>query len=245
VTAVRVDLDAVHRTARASGATVNDVVLTAVAGALARVVRARGEDVDRFVISVPAATRQRASATDLGNHVGTLPVELPGTGEPLERLHEVAARTRAAKVAPRDASTAVLGPLFRLLARLGLLQRFVDHQRLIHTFATNLRGPETRLSLLGAPIEDILPVAVVTGNVTVSFAVLSYAGTLGIALIADPASCPDLDALRDDLQDELDALVARLGHSGREPVDVGARATGSTPGDLPLVPRDRGAGQLR
>jgi diacylglycerol O-acyltransferase len=129
-----------------------------------------------------------------------LPVVLPGTGAPLARLREVAARTRTAKVAPRQASTALLGPAFRLLARVGLFQRFIDHQRLIHTFATNLRGPGARLSFLGAPIEDLLPVAVVTGNVTVSFAVLSYAGTLAVTVIADPDACPDLDVLRDALQ---------------------------------------------
>ena len=31
----------------------------------------------------------------------------------------------------------------------------------------------------------------VTGNVTISFAALSYAGTLGITLITDPDACPD------------------------------------------------------
>lgn len=205
--AVRADLDALHATARAHGATVNDAVLTAVAGALGRLLRARGEHVHRFVVSVPAATRQQASATDLGNHVGVLPVDLPGTGDPVLRLREVAARTRAAKAAPREASTALLGPVFRMLGRVGLLQRFLDRQRLIHTFATNLRGPDTTLSLAGAPIEEVLPVAVVTGNVPISFAVLSYAGTLAITVIADPDACPDLDVLRDVLQDELDLLA--------------------------------------
>jgi hypothetical protein len=43
--------------------------------------------------------------------------------------------------------------------------------------------------------------------VTVSLAVLSYAGRLDITLIADPDACPDLDVLRDALQGELDRLL--------------------------------------
>jgi hypothetical protein len=43
--------------------------------------------------------------------------------------------------------------------------------------------------------------------VTVSLAVLSYAGGLDITLIADPDACADLDVLRDALRDELHRLL--------------------------------------
>ena len=96
--------------------------------------------------------------------------------------------------------------MFRLLARLGIFQWFIDRQRLVHTFVTNLRGPDVQLTF-ERPIVDVIPVAVVTGNVTVSLAVLSYAGGLDITLIADPDACPDLEVLRDALQGELDRLL--------------------------------------
>lgn len=203
----RADLAAVHRTAHERGATVNDIVLAAVAGALQRVLAARGESVDRFVVSVPVSARRDATAAHLGNQVGVIPVDLPGTGDPLDRLDEIAAATRVAKQATRAASTALLGPIFRVLARLGIFQWFIDRQRLVHTFVTNVRGPDVQLRFLDAPIIDVVPIAVVTGNVTVSFAVLSYAGTIDITVIADPDACPDLLALRDALQDELDHLA--------------------------------------
>ena len=47
---------------------------------------------------------------------------------------------------------ALLGPLFRLLACAGVLRRFVNRQRLVHTSATNLRGPAQPLSFAGAPL---------------------------------------------------------------------------------------------
>ena len=116
--------------------------------------------------------------------------------------------TRAAKQAQRGASTALLGPFFRLLAAAGLFRWFIDRQRLIHTFVSNVRGPESRLSFLDCPITSIIPLSAASGNVTVSFAVLSYAGSLTITLIADPDTCPDLSDLRDALEEEVRVLTA-------------------------------------
>jgi len=205
---VRVDLARIQSTAHAHQATVNDVVLSAVAAALHHLLLLRGERVDQFVISVPFSARRHASAGDLGNQSGVIPLLVPGVGDPAQRLTALAETTRAAKRAQRGASTALLGPLFRLLAAAGLYRWFIDRQRLIHTFVSNLRGPESRLSFLHCPITSILPLSAATGNVTVSVAVLSYAGSLTVTLIADPDTCPDLSELRDALEEELGLVTA-------------------------------------
>ena len=70
---------------------------------------------------------------DAGDDPGRRPDGRPG--DPGGRDHPVR------KTAARGTSAALLGPLFRLLARTGLLRAFVNRQRLVHTFATNLRGP--------------------------------------------------------------------------------------------------------
>ena len=98
--------------------------------------------------------------------------------------------------------------MFRTLAALHLFRHFIDRQHLDHTFTTNVRGPDETLRLLDAPLTVALPLAVVTGNVTVSFAALSYAGTLAVTVIADPDACPDLDDLGRLLQSNLDDLTA-------------------------------------
>jgi len=209
---VRVDLSQIRGAAHAHEATVNDVVLSAIAAALHRLLVVRGERVDEFVISVPFSARRQASAGDLGNKSGVIPLHVPGVGDPARRLESVAVATRAAKKAQRGASTALLGPFFRLLAAAGLFRWFIDRQRLIHTFVSNVRGPESRLSFLGCPITSIIPLSAASGNVTVSFAVLSYAGTLTITLVADPDTCPDLSDLRDALEEEVRALTAMTQH---------------------------------
>jgi diacylglycerol O-acyltransferase len=112
----RVDLASVRRAAHAHGATVNDVVLTAVTGALHAVLRHRGESVDRFVISVPISARRGAAATRLGNWVGVMPVPVTATVDPHQRLRAIAHTTRDRRPASPTASAAVLGPMFRTLA---------------------------------------------------------------------------------------------------------------------------------
>ena len=204
---VRTSLSQVHTAARAHQATVNDATLAAIAAALHDLLDTRGEHLDEFVISVPFSARDHADTHDLGNRSGVVPVRVPGVGDLGRRLSSLAVTTRSAKHGRRAASNALLGPVFRLLAAAGLYRRFIDRQRLIHTFVSNLHGPEGRLTFIGCPIISIIPLSASTGNVTVSFAVLSYAGELTITLIADPETCPDLPTLRDALQSQLHLLT--------------------------------------
>lgn len=215
---IHVELNQIHRAARAHHATVNDVVLSAVAAALHGLLLDRGEQIDQFVISVPFSARREASINSLGNQSGVVPLCVSGVGDPLQRLESLAETTRAAKQAPPGASTALLGPFFRLLAATGLFRWFIDRQRLIHTFVSNMRGPENRLSFLSCPITRVIPLSGTTGNITISFAALSYAGNLTITLIADPDACPDLSALRDLLEHELQVLT--VSHARPAPADA-------------------------
>jgi hypothetical protein len=50
-------------------------------------------------------------------------------------------------------------------------------------------------------------VSIVTGDIAVAFAALSYAGKLAITVIADPEHCRDLTLVQTALQDQLDRLA--------------------------------------
>jgi len=203
----RAELAAVHAVGQAHDATVNDVVLTAVAGALSTVLEHRGEHADTIVVSVPISSRRDASANQLGNQAGVMPVAVPATGDRLQRLKATGGLARLRKTATPGSSAALLDPAFRILARMGALRWFINRQRLINTFVTNLRGPAHGMTLLGAEISAVIPVALITGNVAVAFAVLSYSGDLVVTIVADPENCPDLPLLKGALQSELDALT--------------------------------------
>ena len=165
----------------------------------------RGERPRDVVASVMVGGRTSAEATGLGNVVGVMPVRLPADGARARQLERVAAVTREHKVADRGASAGLLRPGFAVLARLGLMKWFINHQRLVNVFVTNLRGPASPQLLCGAVITDVLPVALLAGNVSLSFGVMSYAGSLVVVIVADPALNPDLHFLAESLQTELDA----------------------------------------
>ena len=78
-----------------------------------------------------------------------------------------------------------------------------NRQRLVHTFATNLRGPAQPLSFAGAPLRAVIPIDITAGNVPVTFAALSYAGTVWLTVLSDPDQAPDAETLTAALRQEL------------------------------------------
>jgi diacylglycerol O-acyltransferase len=84
----RAQLDDVKRARGATGATVNDVLLAAVALMLSDYL---GEDApERTVALVPVSVRSDSDSDELGNRISTIFVDLPMRGEPLERLASIA-----------------------------------------------------------------------------------------------------------------------------------------------------------
>jgi diacylglycerol O-acyltransferase len=206
VTTVEAELAAVRDVAHAQGATVNDVMLAAVSGALGTLLEHRGERAPALVISVPVSARTRATTTDLGNQTGVMPVRVPLTGPREVRLRQIARTTAHQRTSARGSSSALVAPAFRLLAAVGLFRPLIDRQRLVNSFLTNIRGPAERLTFGGARITQMVPITITAGNVTVAFAILSYAGTLTITVIVDPDAVPDVGLLTHALESELEAL---------------------------------------
>lgn len=187
--------------------TVNDLVLAAVTGAMTSVLGHRGEDPPMLVVSTPVSTRRAASAVNLGNQTRVVLVRIPAIAERDVRLDRIAALSRAWRGAPRGRSAGLLAAGFRLLAAIRLFQPFVNRQRFVNTFVSNLRGPQEMIEVFGHLVLSIIPVAVVPGNVGVAFEVLSYADQLVVTVVADPDLVPDQDLLTDFLRTELRLLV--------------------------------------
>ena len=127
--------------AHSAGGTVNDVVLAAVTGALIGELHARGEHPSRLVVSVPVSGRHSTTADRLGNNTGVRPIAVPTLVDDHARLAAIISLTRTSPELARASSAGPLGLAFRVLSRLGLFQPFINHQRLVHTFETNMRGP--------------------------------------------------------------------------------------------------------
>lgn len=194
--------DGAHR----HGGTVNDAMVAAVVGALTRLLAERGEQPRSLVVSVPVSA-QVVGDRRAGNDNGVLPVAVPTELDLGARVRWVAAATARRKARPRGHSAAPLGWAFRALARRGRLRPFIERQRLIHTFETNVRGPANPLRIAGFRVSAVLPAAINPGNVGASFAVLSYAGQLVVDVVTDPTIVTEADRLAALLADELAAIA--------------------------------------
>lgn len=231
-----VDLAAVQATAHAFGATSNDVVLAAVAGALRGFLARR--DLDPAALRdvramVPVARHARGSREAEGNRVVMLLVPLPvDEADPVARLRRITAATRALKAghsagggdlllaASEIVTPAVLIGVLRLSLRL----------RGFNLIVTNIPGPTAPLFALGARLLRVTPIVNLWPHQAVGIAVASYAGQLVFGLQADRRVVPDVDRLRDDLAAALDALR-----------DAATRALAAAPTAVPAAPREPAA----
>ena len=98
----------------------------------------------------------------------------------------------------------MLGWLFRPLAAVGGYRWYINHQHRLHTLVSHVRGPVEPVSFDGRRVVSAVPLVVAeSGNATVTFEVLSYAGTLTVAAVVDPDHFPDHEVLRASLEQEL------------------------------------------
>lgn len=187
-------------------ATVNDLLLAAVAAGLRDLLLARGED--------PGGLALRASfpvGALPGQRAGMLLIDLPaGEPDPVRRLAAVRATTAALKSRVRRGGGQVFDVL-RLptpLARLAVRWMRRGAARRITLFVTNVPGPPHPLWLAGARLVDAAPIAPLTADVPVGVAALSYAGTLAVAVNAD-AAVTDVAVLADGIERSLRAAGSR------------------------------------
>jgi len=203
-------LDDVKLVCRALGASVNDVLMSCVAGALRTYLRSRGEDTDGCEIRamVPVNLRSTDGPIRLGNRFGLVPVELPvGIANPIARLQEV----RSRMVDLKGGYQAVL--TYTLLEAVGYVPKLVQDpiMQYLSTKATavmtNVPGPKEALSLAGRRLSRMMFWVPQSGDVGLGVSILSYAGGVQFGVIADRKLCPDPQALIDAFQPQFDALM--------------------------------------
>ncbi|MGZ4271817.1 MAG: wax ester/triacylglycerol synthase family O-acyltransferase [Solirubrobacteraceae bacterium] len=181
-------LATVKRAARAYDATVNDVLVAAVAGAVGEHLRDRGDEVDELHALVPFNLRalDQPLPRDLGNRFGLVLLGLPvGIEDPVERLHAVQERMGAIKNSHEGAIA------YGILGAIGRTPPLVE-ERLVNFFSakgtmvlTNVPGPRRAVTLAGTPVRGVLVWAPCSGGVGMSVSVFSYAGKVSVGFLVD------------------------------------------------------------
>lgn len=193
------------------GGTVNDVLLTAVTGGLRRYLQAHGEPVTDLNLRavVPVNLRPLEAEPDLGNRFGLVFLSLPvDIAAPDKRLPEVKRRMAELK-GSLEAPVA-----FSLLSLVGLtpacFQEWVIDLLGAKATAvmTNVRGPQEKRYLAGAPLESLIFWVPQSGRLGMGVSILSYAGQVCLGFITDAGLVPDPEALLAGTQAEFEALLA-------------------------------------
>ena len=201
---VHADLDRAKTAAHAHHATVNDVVLCAMAGGARAMLAARGELRRDLVlkVSVAASVRALTNEKQTGNLAGIIVVPVPvGEPDPFRRLEQIARATAGRKRLPP------YQPAGRLMQR--WMVHVMNRQRLVNLLESNLPGPSAPMYFAGAKILKVFQIGVVQGNLALTVGVLSYAGQLNVDIVGDIDAVPGLAVFANGLTDELERLGAR------------------------------------
>jgi WS/DGAT/MGAT family acyltransferase len=206
---VRTDLADLRRVHSGQQATVNDVVLAIVAGALRGWLLRRGEPVDQTTVLralVPLSVR------DPSRIVPTF-IDLPvGEPNPLVRLAQIAfagrAEAHSGHAVGAETLVAIGGfappTLHAVAARVagGL------SNRIFQVAVTNVPGPQHPLYAGATELAEIYPIVPIARGQALAIGVTSYNGGVHFGINADHDALPDLDEFAQLIEESLAELVA-------------------------------------
>jgi WS/DGAT/MGAT family acyltransferase len=203
-------LGALKEVAHLQGGTLNDVLMSAMAGALCRYQQEHGARPVDLVTMVPVNLRplDRPLPPTLGNRFALVFFTYPsGTPQLLARLAETKRRMDWLKHSPEAPLTyALMGLIARTAPPLerALVDFFADKAVGV---TTNVVGPTAPRTLAGVPLTGVLGWVPGSGRHVLGTCIFTYAGSVRVGLMADAAVVHDPEALLAAFEDEVAALV--------------------------------------
>jgi diacylglycerol O-acyltransferase / wax synthase len=197
----------------AFGGTVNDVVLAVVAGALRSFLISRGRRTEGVALRalVPVSVRTEGERLGVGNRLvvmrGPLPVYI---ADPLNRLRFVSQAMDGLKESKQALGAEVIAGAqnFAPPTILAQASRLNFSTRLFNLIVTNVPGPQFPLYVLGREMLQAIPVAFLPENHALAIAIMSYNGQMNFGLLGDFDALPDIEAIGEDIAEELANLVS-------------------------------------
>jgi diacylglycerol O-acyltransferase len=213
---VRADLEHIKAIKDELGGTVNDVVLSVVAGGLGRHLRRRGHNTDGVELKamVPVSVRSDVERGALGNRVAAIMAPLPvWCQEPVARLDIVSEQLKGLKAGGQAVGARVLTELsgFAPPTIMDQAARLMARQRFFNLVVTNVPGPQFPLYMLGRRMLDPFPMVPLAKNQALGVALLSYDGRINFGLVGDYDLLWDLEELAADLEESLTELADAAG----------------------------------
>jgi diacylglycerol O-acyltransferase / wax synthase len=213
IAVARADLDDIKTIRKAHGGTVNDVLLTVLAGALREWLLSRGEPVVsgtavRALVPVSLQDEDSGSTTRVSSHLVDLPVGEPSPWVRLSRLsYAMRGVTHHGQSVGADSLIALTGFAPPTLHALGARAARGLSRRLFNLIITNVPGPQVPLYAAGGRMSEVFPVVPLARGQGLSIGMTSYNGRIFFGLNADRDSVGDVDVLADLIEQEVTELV--------------------------------------
>jgi len=212
-----IDLDDVKLVGRSVQATVNDVLISTVSGAIRRFLQKQNDKVNELDlrVAIPVNIRRRGREKELGNKFSLIFLSLPiHVEDPVIRVREVKRRMDNLKSSP----DAIIG--FQALNALGVspanLAKKAAHFLANKSTAvlTNVPGPKKQLYLAGKKIKNMMFWVPRIGQVGHGISIISYNNTVTIGVATDAALVNEPEELLQAFEDEFN-LILSLAKSGK------------------------------
>ena len=206
-----IDLSTVRAIGSEHDATVNDVLLGALAGAFRRLLADRGEPVEgrELRVTVPVNLRPMAERdASLGNHFGMafvpIPVGKPDLGERLRLIHD--------RMSVRTAG--IQAYIMYLTMRVGGHAPDVVMEWLMAQFerratgvVTNVPGPTDAMEFAGREVTDVMFWVPQANDQGLGISIFSYDGAVRLGIAADANLLDDPDELAEAFRVEVEHLA--------------------------------------
>ncbi len=200
----------VKRIGRLAGATVNDVLVGAVSGAISSYLVSHGGEATDLTTMVPVNLRPEGEPLprELGNRFALVLLPLAtGARAPLDRLAETKRRMDSIKHSPEAVIT------FGIINALGRTNPGIE-RFLVDFFSskaigvtTNVMGPLTDRFVAGARIVGVLGWVPGSGRQSVGVCIFSYNQVVRVGFKVDASIVPDPELLVDAFDQEMDDLL--------------------------------------
>ena len=209
-------LDDVKSVRRATGATVNDVILAAITLGFREFLTARGEDVSEGTVTtmVPVSTRPAGQTGQHDNQVAAMFADLPvGIEDPIEVLAEISRQLADLKVSGGAESVNLMTKagdfVPSTLLALGVRASARATQRSVSTVTTNIPGPQVPLYFLGHQMLENFPFIPLAMDVRITIGIFSYNGEVTMGITGDYEAMPDIEDLAAAIEESLTLLTER------------------------------------
>ncbi|MGE5223852.1 MAG: WS/DGAT/MGAT family O-acyltransferase [Omnitrophica WOR_2 bacterium] len=192
------------------GGTVNDILLTAVTGALKRYMEKRGASTQgiNFRAVVPVNLRPLETGYQLGNQFGLVFLSLPiYIEDPRQRLQELKRRMDDIKNTP-EALVA-----FGILNTIGMTPKEIENI-VVYIFGTkgtgvmtNVPGPQKQLYMAGAPVNTVMAWVPQSGHLGLGVSIISYNHKVWLGIATDMGLVPDPESIVGYFESEFNDLL--------------------------------------